>query len=151
MDYLQVSPLGTAVGYTYRITGLLLVVAAFIFIRWSRTHSQRPWSALAVSSATIGILHPSMWVMILAAAHIPCYALPWFGRGDNEMQSFTYSAVVLALATIAAVRIARSKRQLRGIPFCIVGFITGGYFVIFWIWLFFTFVTAYRGHGGHGP
>ena len=85
-----------------------------------------------------------MWIIILNAAQIPCYALPWFGRGDSEILSFAYGAIVLGLAIVAMVRIAPSKRQLRGIPFCIVGFIIGGYFVVDGIWLFYTLVTAYR-------
>ena len=51
------------------------------------------------------------------AAHIPCYALPWFGRGDSEILSFAYGAIVLGLASVAVARIARSKGQLRSIPF----------------------------------
>lgn len=121
MDYLQASPLGTAVGYAYRIAAVLLVIAAYIFVRWSRTHSGRPWSALAVAAGALGILHPTMWISILTAANIPCYELPWFGRGDNEMRSFAYSVMVLGLAIVATVRIARSKGQLRGVLFCIVG------------------------------
>lgn len=144
MDYLQVSLVGTAVGYAYRITAFLLVVAAYIFIRWSRTHSSRPWSALAVWAATLGVLHPSLWITVLVAANVPCYALPWFGRGDSEIRAFAYGAIVLVLATVALVRVSRSKRQLRGVPFCIVAFIIGGYFVVDGIWMFFTLVTAYR-------
>jgi|GEM_PF-4888868 len=144
MDYLQVSPLGTAVGYIYRIAALLLVVAAYKFIRWSRTHSPRPWSAWAVATGVLGIVHPTMWTIVLMALNIPCYALPWFGRGDDEMLSFAYSAMVLSFAIVATVLIARSKGRLRGIPFCIAGFVTGGYLFVYWIWLFVTFITAFR-------
>jgi hypothetical protein len=99
---------------------------------------------LAVAAGAFGILHPTIWIGILMAANIPCYALPWFGRGDDEIISFTYSAMVLGLAIVAVVRIARSKGQLRGIPFCIVGFTAAGFVFLNWIWLFFTWVNAYR-------
>jgi hypothetical protein len=51
----------------------------------------------------------------------------WFGRGDSEMLSFAYGAIVIALTIVAKVRITRSKGQLRGITFCAVGLITGGH------------------------
>jgi hypothetical protein len=96
-------------------------------------------------------MHPSIWVAIAAAASIPYYALPWVGRGDDELRSFIYSTAVIALGAVGLVRVLRSRRRLRGIPFCIVGFVTGGYFAIFWLWIFLQFFGAYRGHGGHGP
>ncbi len=151
MNPLEVSPLGNAIGWGYRIAAVSVIAGAWFLVRRSRASSPRPWSAPAVAAAALGVVHPSVWLAIFAAAGIPYYALPWVGRGDSELRSFLYSATVITLAIVGLVRVVRSRRQLRGVPFCVVGFITGGYFVIFWLWLLFTFVTAYSGHGGHGP
>ena len=77
--------------------------------------------------------------------------IPWVGRGDSELRSFGYSALVITLAIVGGVLVLRSQRKLRGIQFCMVGLITGGYFLFYWLWIFYTFFGGYRGHGGHGP
>ena len=151
MNPFEVGPLGNAIGWGYRITAVTVAVGAWYLVRHSRAHSPRPWSASAVASAALGLMHPSIWVAIAAAASVPYYALPWVGRGDDELRSFIYSAIVITLANLGLVRVLRSRRQLRGVPFCIVGFVTGGYFAFFWLWLFLQFFGAYRGQGGHGP
>jgi hypothetical protein len=132
------------VGYAYRIAAVLLAVAAYFFIRWSRSHSPRPWSALAVAAGAFGILHPTIWTVFSWQLTFHATRCLGSGRGDDEIMSFTYSAMVLGPAIVAIVRIARSKGRLRGIPFCIVGFTAAGFVFLNWLWLFFTWVNAYR-------
>ena len=145
------TPLGDAIAWIYPLTFVLAIGAAIFLVRHSKIHSARPWSAPAVASAALGIVHPSVWLTVLAAARIPYMTIPWVGRGDSELRSFGYSALVITLAIVGGVLVLRSQRKLRGIPFCIVGLITGGYFLFYWLWIFYTFFGAYRGHGGHGP
>ena len=145
------TPLGDAIAWIYPLTAIFAIGGAVFLVRYSRAHSASPWSVPAVASAALGVIHPGVWLAVLAAAKIPYMTLPWVGRGDSELLSFVYSGLVITLAVVGVNRVLRSQRKLRGIPFCVVGLITGGYFLFYWIWIFLTFFGSFRGHGGHGP
>jgi hypothetical protein len=116
-------------------------LAAWFVVRQLNRGKARRLSYLAVFSALAAVLNP-MWV----EHFLRVAGLPTVGRGDSEMQSFRTAALAAVAGVIAAVRIARSRRTLWGLPFAGSGVAVATLVVVSWIAVLIALVGGMGGH-----
>jgi hypothetical protein len=130
--------------FRYDQDELLLAAAAvgawFVVCRLNRGKSRR-LSYLAVFAALAAVLNPLLVEHLLRVLH-----LRTVGRGDSEMQSFRTAALAFVTGVVAAVRIARNRETLWGLPFAGVGVALGVLVVVAWVALVIALVSGMSGH-----
>jgi len=122
----------------YEIIAGFICILVYISARFLNVSVTPRFSFLAIFSALTVFLNPV--VINYVQWHLHSHFA--VGIGSEELRSFTAGLLSFVCGIVALIRILRSHRSLRGLPFAIVGIIGGAIWAVFWAQLYIRFVSA---------
>jgi hypothetical protein len=122
----------------YELCAAFISILVYIGVRFLNVSVTPRFSFLAIFAALNVFLNP----VVINYVQWHLHSRFAVGIGSEELRSFSAGMLSFICGIVALIRILRSRRSLRGLPFAIVGIIGGAVWAVFWAQLYVRFVSG---------